>query len=572
MKLSASLEKPKKIHIMLLTMVISFAETMVFREFFNVMTVAGIRPGALPPVFGLMLGPYGVLGSVAGNLIADAISGYALLMILLGFVAKLAYGILPYFMWNAFDELMGRSLKPIRLNRAENVARYVVIVLINAVIIAAFVGSMMQSMGIGLFVSNSTLMLLLNNFVFCVVLGTPIIIFMSLKKNRASKIIFSMNERLVLIFLIVGVISGILIGIFVVAELTYSISDPVTMWMRIYMYIAINLFSFYVVAVIFLRYCEIKITDPVESITQIARDLINKEKEDSKIMIEKCQRLTGNKSEAGILAEAFRTMIVDLDTYIYNLTSVTAENERISTELNIAKQIQSDMLPNIFPAFPGRDEFEIYATMQPAKEVGGDFYDFFMIDDNHLGIVIADVSGKGIPAALFMVIAKTLIGNLARSNNEPKDVFTKVNSLLCDGNENAMFVTAWMGVLEINTGKMIYVNAGHEPPLVKRADGLFEYLATNKNMMLAGMDGIKYKQSELQMCTGDVLYLYTDGVTDANNKFGTLYGKERLKNTVNSIADQKLDNIVAGIRSDVDMFACEEPQFDDITMLILAFK
>jgi len=380
-----------------------------------------------------------------------------------------------------------------------------------------------------------------------------------------------MNERLVLIFLIVGIISGGLLGVFVVSELEYAVADPVTIWMRIYMYITINLVAFYTIAIGFLWYCEKKITTPVETITRIARGLINKgnDKLDCTEIAEECEKLVGNHSEAGVLAEAFKSMVLNLDTYIHDLTLATAENERITTELSVARGMQLGMLPSGFPEFSKRHDFEIYATIHPAEEIGGDFYDFFLIDNDHLGVVIADVSGKGIPAALFMVISRTLINNSARSGKEPKDVFTTVNTLLCEGNENSMFVTAWIGVLEISTGVMVCVNAGHDPPIVLKQDGSLEFLLAGKNIMLAGMGGTEYTQSKFTLSKGDVLYLYTDGVTDASNRDGIQYGKERLCSILNEISSNNLLDILSEIKSDVDEFADGEPQFDDITMLLL---
>jgi serine phosphatase RsbU (regulator of sigma subunit) len=246
------------------------------------------------------------------------------------------------------------------------------------------------------------------------------------------------------------------------------------------------------------------------------------------------------------------------------------EKERISAELNVATEIQTSMLPSIFPDFTNRAEFEIYATMKPAKEVGGDFYDFFSIDDDHLAVVIADVSGKGVPAALFMVVAKTLIKNQAQVGRTPVDIFTLVNAQLCENNEVGMFVTAFMGVYEISTHHFVCVNAGHNPPLLKRADGSFEYLKLHTGFVLGGMEEIKYKQHEMQLTSGDELYLYTDGVTEATNINDELYGEDRLLATLNNNMDLNTDELLSSVKNDIDCFVNGAPQFDDITMV--AFK
>jgi len=246
------------------------------------------------------------------------------------------------------------------------------------------------------------------------------------------------------------------------------------------------------------------------------------------------------------------------------------EKQQIASELNVATHIQTSMLPSIFPAFPERTEFDIYATMNPAKEVGGDFYDFFLVDDDHLAVVIADVSGKGIPAALFMVIAKTLIKDHAQQGISPEEVFTEVNRLLCEANDEGMFVTAWMGVLELSTGHLAYVNAGHNPPLLRHCDK-YEFLRTRSGFILAGMDGMRYRPANLTLSPGDAVYLYTDGVTEATNENKQLYGDQRLYDILNTHVNSGPETLLQAVKADVDTFVGTAPQFDDITMLSLCY-
>ena len=286
--------------------------------------------------------------------------------------------------------------------------------------------------------------------------------------------------------------------------------------------------------------------------------------------ISKLNIRTGDEIQA--LSEAIKTMELEINEYIQDLTTVTAEKERIGAELNVATQIQADMLPRIFPAFPEREEFDVYATMNPAKEVGGDFYDFFLVDDDHLAVVIADVSGKGVPAALFMVIAKTLIKNHAQNQEAPGTVFTQTNEQLCEGNDAGLFVTGWMGVLEISTGKFVYVNAGHNPPPLKRAGGTFEWLKSRPGFVLAGMEGVRYRENTLQLEPGDRLYLYTDGVTEATNSHEELFGDERLQNALNEYMDLPVEQFLPKIKECIDAFVGGADQFDDITMLALDYQ
>lgn len=249
----------------------------------------------------------------------------------------------------------------------------------------------------------------------------------------------------------------------------------------------------------------------------------------------------------------------------------SADKQQIASELSVATHIQTSMLPRIFPAFPAQKEFDIYAMTNPAKEVGGDFYDFFLVDDDHLAVVVADVSGKGIPAALFMVIAKTLIKDHAQRGTSPDVVFTEVNRLLCEANDEGMFVTAWLGVLELSTGHLSYVNAGHNPPLLRRAGGGYDYLRTRSGFVLAGVEETRYHSCSLELAPGDALFLYTDGVTEATDAEKQLYGEERLAAALNSHKDYAPKELLSAVRDDVEAFVGQAPQFDDITVLSLCY-
>lgn len=275
--------------------------------------------------------------------------------------------------------------------------------------------------------------------------------------------------------------------------------------------------------------------------------------------------------ETSILAEAFVQMTDKMRRYIEDITKITAEKERIGAELDVAAKIQADMLPKIFPPFPERSEFDIYATMEPAKEVGGDFYDFFLIDEDHLGIVIADVSSKGVPAALFMMISKTLIKNHAMDGESLNDVFYTVNNQLCEGNEEGMFVTAWMAVLTISTGQLEYINAGHNPQLMS-VDGKFDWIVAEPEFVLAGIEGIRYKSCVGQMQHGEKLFLYTDGLSEAQNAAGELYGEKRLIESLNRHFSLPLKEMMQAVRADIDAFVGDAEQFDDMTMVVLEYQ
>ena len=310
-----------------------------------------------------------------------------------------------------------------------------------------------------------------------------------------------------------------------------------------------------------------KIVNPINKIRDASRSMVeNLENEESMEVSVK----TGNEIEE--LFDSFKEMYGDVRDYINQLSVVTAEKERIGAELDVAAHIQASMLPCIFPAFPERKEIDIYATMDPAKEVGGDFYDFFMVDDRHLAIVMADVSGKGIPAALFMVIGKTLIKDHTTPGRDLGKVFTAVNNLLCEANSEGLFITAFEGVLDLVTGEFNFVNAGHEMPFVCKADGAFEPYKIRPGFVLAGMEGMRYRAGSMILEPGDKIFQYTDGVTEATNIHNKLYGMERLEVILNRVKCGTPHEILPAVKADVDEFVGEAPQFDDITMLCLEYK
>ena len=271
--------------------------------------------------------------------------------------------------------------------------------------------------------------------------------------------------------------------------------------------------------------------------------------------------------EVETLFNSIKTMEHDINDYIENLTAVTAEKERIGAELELATRIQADMLPNIFPAFPEREDFDIYASMTPAKEVGGDFYDFFLIDDTHLAMVMADVSGKGVPAALFMMMSKILIQNEAMSGKSPAETLTAVNDQICANNREEMFVTVWLGIINLKSGLLTASNAGHEKPIVKHADGSFETFSDKHGFVIGGMSGMKYKDYEIQLEKGSKLFVYTDGVAEATSADDELFGIERTVEALNSAMNEEPKAIIEKVKENVDLFVGEAPQFDDLTML-----
>ncbi|MBQ7670285.1 MAG: SpoIIE family protein phosphatase [Clostridia bacterium] len=311
---------------------------------------------------------------------------------------------------------------------------------------------------------------------------------------------------------------------------------------------------------------------PINMLSDAARTFVQDRSEEKKddSAISRLNIRTGDEVET--LCDSVKQMERDINRYITNLTAVTAEKERISAELNVASQIQADMLPRIFPAFPERTELDIYASMTPAKEVGGDFYDFFFVDDDHIALVMADVSGKGIPAALFMVIAKTLIKNHALLGETPAEILNHVNEQLCEGNEAELFVTVWLAVIDISTGKGLAANAGHEHPTIRRADGSYELVVYRHSPAVATMEGMKFREHEFELHPGDSLFVYTDGVAEATNSSGELFGTDRMLAALNRDALASPKDLLKNVRDDIDAFVGDAPQFDDITMMCFQLK
>ena len=276
--------------------------------------------------------------------------------------------------------------------------------------------------------------------------------------------------------------------------------------------------------------------------------------------------------EISNLAYSIDTMEKDMVNYIENLTAATAEKERIDAELSLARTIQADSIPNRFPAFPDRTDFDIFASMDPAKEVGGDFYNFFLIDDDHLALAIGDVSGKGIPAALFMMVTNILISDRVRMGGEPGEILTFVNENLYAHNKADMFVTVWLGILELSTGRLTASSAGHEYPALRRAGGEFGIFRDKHGFVLGGMDGVKYKTYSLQLAPGDKLFVYTDGVPEAADEVNAMLGTERMLAALNENPDAAPEQILKNVRSAVDRFVRGAEQFDDLTMLCVEYR
>ena len=319
------------------------------------------------------------------------------------------------------------------------------------------------------------------------------------------------------------------------------------------------------VSIIAYKFFRKYVVKPVIKISKETERFVNENTKTKKTLDLESSKIT----EIKILAQSVDKMEFETVNYINNLEKATKENERVGTELKLAKSIQESALTN---EFPDCDEYRLYASMNPAKEVGGDFYDFYLIDDNHLVLTIADVSGKGVPAALFMMITKVLLSSATVNYKTPSEILTSINDQIAKKNTTNMFITVWLGILDLRTGKLVYSNAGHEDPVIYRKGANFKIEKTTHGIVVGAFENYKYKDNEITLKKGDKLFLYTDGVPEATNNKNEMFGLDRMVNSLNNNFNKDMEDILKNVKKDVDEFANGAVQFDDLTMLGIEYK
>lgn len=385
---------------------------------------------------------------------------------------------------------------------------------------------------------------------------------------------YSIIEKIIFIFLIImmvfsfGIFDNMfnrLMGVSFLNGLNAGYIFMITLGVLICISILLTLIHVYFVEKI--------LTNPINVLIDATNNYISEGKlETPKKVSFRLKNFMQNEDDISVLFNSFNALSKLIRTNLDDLKKSTIENERYETEFNIAHNIQINMLSSDFEVFSSGMPFEINAYMSPAREVGGDFYDYFTIDDDNIAFVIGDVSGKGIPAALFMVKTMHLIKNHSKFHDNLSEVYENVNNLSCGRNSDNLFVTSWIGKLNIRTGELSFVNAGHNPPLLRRDNGDFEYLNTSSDLVLGVMDDMLYTEHKLNLKSGDMVFLYTDGLTEANNDYHGFYGEDRLKDVINKNKDQKLSQIIYEINEDIFRYCGTKEQFDDLTMLIIKFN
>ena len=569
----------------------------------NVRGLSQFNPAAaIVPLIGFSLGIWGAFGFMlcyAGYLLRIILqwgAGEFLLPILYCLndgLSVFLYCILPFILWYCFP-LKGEKRTPYpRMDTAAHVVKFYLIMLVT---VAVYVLISMFGYEPNFTREN----FLLSIFMFLqyldvvLIAGIPLIILISLIRHRTLTI----NERMVLAFLIIGVVAS-MIGAFLLYQNTKYLDprlfddfdslmttagewtgDEIAafrryndFWDWYFSILALMLNALLIVEMLFMRRIEKKVTRPILHLADVLEQYTQFEEgsPDPQSVAEQCRPYRYGYGEVSNLTRTCVNMVGEIDSYTENLRLVTAEKERIGTELDVASKIQRDMLPGIFPPFPDRPELELFASMTPAREVGGDFYDFYFIDRDHLALTIADVSGKGVPASLFMVISKTLLQTHAQTGCSPKEILTYVNHQLCQNNQSFMFCTVWLGILDVTNGKLTAANAGHEYPAIRRKDGQYELIRGRHDPPLGLRDGLRYREYELVLSPGDCLFQYTDGVTEATDSSEELFGEDRLIPALNKKPDSAPEEVISRIYEAVQDFVKEAPQFDDITMLCLRY-
>ena len=354
-----------------------------------------------------------------------------------------------------------------------------------------------------------------------------------------------------------------------VAGVDISISDIRYAFIKLLFHIGLAVVLIMLVSItVYHHVIRKRIISPIMTLTSAADSLVTNLREG---VSEAFQVDIRTNDEIEVLAHSFEEMDLKLKDYIRENDVITAERERIVTELSLAARIQEDMLPRIFPPFPNRPEIDLYAVMKPAKEVGGDFYDYFLIDEDHLALVMADVSGKGIPAALFMMMSKIMLQNFALTKRSPGEVLAIVNNQICLNTQEEMFVTVWLGVLELSSGVLTAANAGHEYPVIKRSGEDFKLIKDPHGLVLGGMEGIHYREYHLQLEPGTRLFLYTDGLPESTDSDKEMYGTERMLQALNEVKSESPKVVLEHMIQSALAFSGEAPQFDDTTMLCLDY-
>lgn len=523
---------------------------------------------SIAPIMGLLFGTIGAIAISVGNFIADIMLGDTNYSICIqSLVIHFLYGYIPYKLWNLIKDKKGNS--EVNLQNIKIIIKYICIIFSTSLIIV-LVELLRYKYFLNEYIDlDFILRLVFTSFNLPIIVGIPVIAIFSIMCNNSK--VYTREK-----FAITAVVIGNIFTVFI-AFTTYFILNILNVNREtIYYatYIVSLIVSYFIIATIvtLLLFIESNITIPLEKLFEAVKiSSQDGEKDELNKVKEICSSIKCD-NEIEEIAHEFSNMMDMQEIYCKNISQIEKQRERQVAELELASKIQESILPRTLPDFPYKDNFDIYAKMSAAQGVGGDFYDFFLVNDHTLCFIVADVSGKGVPAALFMMRARNIIKTRFLIYSDIIYVISEINKKLEYNNDTCMFVTAFLALVDLNTGVLTYVNAGHNPPLTKKKEGKFNYLKTKHNCILAIDPNAKFQKQEIQMEKDDVIFVYTDGVIEAVNKNGEFFGSNRLINTLNEKYNGKLEDVIPAIRESVDEFCENEPQSDDITMLMFKWN
>lgn len=532
---------------------------------------------SLPFLFTLIFGLPGAIGCAVANLVADIYFGYSPFIFVPGFFLQITYGVFPALAWNI---LRRKDENKYKLNSVLKVVQLLIVIIVTSgynatagfVLIFANVEHVSPALWTNYFFNQ------LNTAVATVI---PFMILLSLKHQFSLKrrfrgsddniFSFSLNEKFLFFLVMASILVSIAVACICHEFFTYRYHvEPLYLWNFVYYGAAISMNLAVWSSLAFLLYIELTVTKPVEKMSSIGKVFGEESEIETKIssIVDRCQKYIYFTSEVGDLARSFKNMSTELDSYVKNLTEAHREKEKSQTELAIATTIQASTLPKLEKF----NHLDLHAIMNPALEVGGDFYDFFMVDSHRIALVIADVSGKGVPAALFMMISKTILRHNLMRGYSPAEAMMRTNEELCANNPLDMFVSCFCGILDLDSGVFQFSNAGHEPPAVKKKDQYFTLEKIKSYFVLGGLPGMKYENFEYKMEPGDVIFAYTDGIPEAMNEEKMEFGNEGLLNALNRNRYATMENLCNSVHAAVKKHAGNAPQFDDISMLAFSLQ
>lgn len=550
-----------------------------FRDFLKLSDTTEVRPVCvLPFIYGIVFGFPGTLGCAIGNVLADLRCGYSPVVFIPGFFIQIFYGYFPALL---YKYLRRHEQNVFRLDRVNKILQYLAVIFVDSFFAGIMVWTLIHFVygdpifGLGFW--NTVF----NQLIFFIIIGIPLLCLYSIQYQRycnsfdngkkGNVISVSLNERFILFFIGFSIVISLMYAVsaYFVFRI-YFASNPMKLWSYVYFSFGGCVFVCMIPTILFLSYMEKRVSTPLERMSSTVKSFGQEESiqlEIQKILM-KSNKYVYFSNEIGNLARSYQYMANELEEYVNNLSRVTAEKEKTQTQLAIAADIQLGALPKHIDF----EKIDLFAMMKPALEVGGDFYDFFKIDDTHIGIVIADVSGKGIPAALFMMAAKITLGKNLRYGMSPADALAKTNNELCESNPLDMFVTCFCGILDTETNIFSFANAGHNPPCISRNGKDFSIEKIKSGLVLGGMPGIKYRGEQVQLTSGDIVFVYTDGVPEAMSPSQEEFGNERLIQELNNAKSLPLSQMCDTMYNKIVTFNDTAPQFDDITMIVFTIK